>query len=369
MGCRNTIFCLNAHQKHSCVRFLTMFNLRIYLLLAFFFFSSAASFSQDEDIFGITRKARSIKSESSLGNTFRNLKEMVSFQVATGAAQYTMNTKFYSGDGNVYPITQYQNHEFGYAPLPDTLTLKSSQWVFPSVEGGVRINLFNLLTVGASYGMEKGKLAPMRGGDYNFSFASNRYSLNSYRISAGLVLYDASRRNFLLKLKYKKYNDAMPDLKMRKQREYNQRIRQYYPWTVSIEGEVGKFVVNNPVIQNVILSDLRPFNDFPFLRDAANSYTYAAGLRIEYDLSDYVSVYVKGRMELRSFENNAPEFYPFHLNQQNIGIQTGLSMKLSGTKRCKINGCGVVMKHKHDGIEYRGSSIFNFQNRKIGQWY
>jgi hypothetical protein len=27
------------------------------------------------------------------------------------------------------------------------------------------------------------------------------------------------------------------------------------------------------------------------------------------------------------------------------------------------------MKHKHDGIEYRGSSIFNFQNRKIGQWY
>jgi hypothetical protein len=27
------------------------------------------------------------------------------------------------------------------------------------------------------------------------------------------------------------------------------------------------------------------------------------------------------------------------------------------------------MKHNHNGVEYRGSSIFNFQNRKIGQWY
>ena len=338
-------------------------------MFTFFLLASAPSFSQDEDIFGITRKARAPKSESSLGNAFRTIWEMFSFQLSTGAAKYTMGTEFYSGDGKVYPITQYQNNEFGYAPLPDTLSLKSSQWAFPSMEGGVGINLFNLLTLGASYGMEKGKLTPMRGSDYNFSFASNSYSLNSYRISAGLVLYDATRRNFLLKLKYKKYNDSMPDLKMRKQREYNQRIRQYYPWTVSIEGEMGKFAVNKPVIQNVMLPDLRPFNDFPFLKEAANSYTYAASLRIEYDLSDYVSVYVKGRMELRSFENNAPEFYPFHLDQQNIGIQTGLSMKLSGTKRCKINGCGVVMKHNHNGVEYRGSSIFYFQNRKIGQWY
>jgi hypothetical protein len=28
----------------------------------------------------------------------------------------------------------------------------------------------------------------------------------------------------------------------------------------------------------------------------------------------------------------------------------------------------VVMNHRHDGVEYRGSSIFNLQNRRIGQW-
>jgi hypothetical protein len=50
MGWRNTIFCLNAHQKQSGVRSLSMFNLRIYFILTFFFLSSAPSFSQDEDI-------------------------------------------------------------------------------------------------------------------------------------------------------------------------------------------------------------------------------------------------------------------------------------------------------------------------------
>jgi hypothetical protein len=101
--------------------------------------------AQDEDIFGISKKARNPKSNSSIGNAFRTVREQFSFQLSTGAAQYSMGTKFYRGDGQVYPITQYQNHEFGYDPLPDTLALSSRQWIFPTVEASLRLNLFNIL--------------------------------------------------------------------------------------------------------------------------------------------------------------------------------------------------------------------------------
>ena len=362
MRWKGSIFCLSTHQKQSGIRFLSMFNLRIYLLLTFFFLSSAASFSQDEDIFGITRKARAPKSQSSLGNAFRSIQEMFSFQLATGAAQYSMGTEFYRGDGKVYPITQYQNHEFGYVPLPDTLTLTTRQWILPTVEAGLRLNLFNLLTLGGGYGRERGVLQPFEGSGYQFSLQWPNYTATNYYASAGLVLYDASRRRFLLKQRYKKFNRANPDLKMRMEREYKQRIRQNYPWSISVEAEVGKVNVNQaePPLPKMYQ---------PRLAEVQDQYTYAAALRVSYDLSEYASVFVKAKYMQRSFVNDSPDFTPFPMDQEVYGVQTGLSIKVPGTKRCKINGCGVVMKHNHNGVEYRGSSIFNFQNRKIGQWY
>lgn len=361
MGWRNTIFCLNAHQKQSGVRSLSMFNFRIYLLLTFFFLSSASSFSQDEDIFGITRKARAAKSESSLGNAFRSIQQMFSFQLSTGAAHYTMGTNFYKGDSKVYPITQYQNKEFEYYPLPDTLALSTRQWILPTVEASLRLNLFNILTLGGGYGWEKGMLNPFEGGAYQFSLEGAAYNATNYYASAGLVLYDASRRRFLLKQRYRRFNGANPELKMRMEREYQQRIRQNYPWSISIEGEVGKVNVNQgePSVPKVYL---------PRLAAAKDQYTYAAALRVSYDLSEYASVFVKGKYMQRAFENGSPDFTPFAMNQEVYSIQTGFAIRPPGTKRCRINGCGVVMKHNHNGVEYRGSSIFYFQNRKIGQW-
>jgi hypothetical protein len=118
----------------------------------------------------------------------------------------------------------------------------------------------------------------------------------------------------------------------------------------------------------------------PALDNGANSYVprfavsedpyFGISMRVEYDFSEYAKVFVKGGAEFREFTYAASDFSGFQNIEQNVyALQAGIALKLPGTKRCKIGGCGVVMKHMHDGIEYRGSSIFNMQNRKIGQWY
>ena len=348
--------------KTQSFRLFNMHRRGIFLLVTFFLVAVASAFGQDDDIFGITRKARKPKSESRIGNIFRNVKEQFSFQLSSGAAYSTLSTNFYKGDGQVYPITQYQNQEYGYFPLPDTLSLTARILILPTVEAGLRLNLFNILTLGGGYGWENGRLEPLEGNGYQFSLQGSDYQATNYYASAGLILYDASRRRFLLKMKYKKFDGANPELKMRMKREYEQRIKQNYPWNISVEAEVGKVKVNQgePLVPKVYQARLAAVED---------QFTYAAGLRIGYDLSEYASVFAKGKYMQRSFVNNSPDFTPFPMNQEVYSVQVGLAMKVPGTKRCKITGCGVVMKHSHNGIEYRGSSIFNLQNRKIGQWY
>ena len=353
---------MNNTPKTSSFRFLTMDYRRLFLFFIFFGGVLASAFGQDEDIFGITRKARSPKSDSRMGNIFRNIQEQFSFQLATGAAFYTLNTEFFKGNGQVYPITLYQNQDYEYFPLPDTLSLRTSQLILPTVEAGLRLNLFNILTLGGGYGWENGILAPLQGGGHQFSLQGSDYRATNYYASAGLVLYDASRRRFLLKQKYKRFDGANRELKMRMEREFKQRIRQNYPWNISVEAEVGrmKVIQGEPMVPKLYQARLSAVED---------QFTYAAALRIGYDLSEYASVFAKGKYMQRSFVNNSSDFTPFPMEQEVYSVQFGLSMKVPGTKRCKINGCGVVMKHNHNGVEYRGSSIFNFQNRKIGQWY
>ena len=180
--------------KTPSFRFLTMHKRRLFLLFSFFILAIASSFGQDEDIFGITRKARNPKSDSRVGNIFRNVREQFSFQLSTGAAYYTLSSEFYKGDGLVYPITQYQNQDYGYFPLPDTLSLTSRQLLLPTLEAGLRLNLFNILTLGGGYGWENGRQAPFEGSGYQFSLQGSNFQATNYYASAGLVLTRSTPR-------------------------------------------------------------------------------------------------------------------------------------------------------------------------------
>ncbi|MFN3996589.1 hypothetical protein [Algoriphagus sp.] len=335
---------------------------RLYLLLIVFIFFLVPTQAQDDDIFGISSKAKNPKSESGVGNTFRNLIEMFSLEVSTGAAYHQIGTNFYSENPSLYPITQYQNFQNSGFSLQDTLSISSDGWIVPIINGGVRINLFNLLTIGGGFGREWGKLTPMRGNDFEFPFEGASYQLSKQYVTVGLVLYDAKRRQSVLKWKYRRYSSN--NLYM--QSELRQRARQNYPWRFLLEGEYGSMKLKSSIDQELLQGSV-PY--VPRLAVSGDPY-YGLSMRVEYDFSEYAKFFLKGGAEFRKFTYAAADFSEFQNIDQNVyALQAGMAIKIPGTKRCKIQGCGVVMKHMHNGIEFRGSSIFNMQNRKVGQWY
>jgi hypothetical protein len=335
---------------------------RLYFLASIFLFFQNPIQAQDDDIFGISSKAKNPKSESGAGNVFRNVLEMFSLEVSTGAAYHQIGTDFYSENSSNYPISQYQNFGSSEFTLRDTLSLSSEGWIVPVINGGVRINLFNLLTIGGGFGREWGKLAPMRGNDFEFPFEGATYQLGKTYGTIGLVLYDAKRRQGVLKWQYRRYSSN--NLYM--QSELRQRARQNYPWRFILEGEYGKMKLKNSIDPSLITAGT-PY--VPRLAVSADPY-FGASMRVEYDFSEYAKFFLKGGADFRKFTYASLDFSEFQNIDQNVyALQAGMAIKIPGTKRCKIQGCGVVMKHMHNGIEFRGSSIFNMQNRKVGQWY
>jgi len=325
---------------------------RIYLTLFICCLSFHAAFAQD-DIFGIDTKARTKgrKSQSNIGNVFRNAVSNFSFELSSGGGFHTNQMQFFSEFPNQYPITQYRNlEEQQTITSEDTVRFSSNQMAIP-VNLGVKLNLFNTLTLGAGYGREFGRMNNLQGGDFEFQFENSRYTLDRAFGSVGLVIYDASKRAKFLNWRYRQFSSN----NIYMQSEKIQRIRQNYPWRFIVEAEFGNLYLRQSF-------DLMAFpSTEPF---------YNVGLRIEKEFSEYARFFVKTGVEFRNYNFTTENPDEFQNIKQNLYFaQVGISISLPGTKRCKVPGCGVVMRHVHDGVEYRGSSIFNFQNRKVGQWY
>jgi len=335
--------------------------LRLFIGLYFIVF---ASFAQEDDIFGISDKAKKPKSESGFGNVTRNLLEAFSFELSGGGAYQQFSTDYFSKDMSLYPITKYKNFENQSPDITEEnpLAMKSSDWTLPLWNGGVRIDIFNLLTIGGGFGQEWGNLSPMQGGDYEFAFEGASYQVDKLYGTVGLVLYDANRRKAFLTRKYRNY--ASSNIYM--QSELRQRLGQNYPWKFILEGEFGQMKLKKSFDPSLIAQGT-PYQ--PRLAVGAKPY-YGLGLRIERDFSEYTKMFIKGGGEFREFTYAASDFSEVQNLSQNIyTMQVGLAVRIPGTKLCKIAGCHVVMKHMHNGVEYRGSGMFNFQNRKVGQWY
>lgn len=348
--------------ERNLIRFLSM-KKSILIFSGIFLFISTELFAQEDDIFGITTKAKNPKSESAVGNIFRNVLEQFALELSTGGAYHQFGTSFYSERPDSYFISQFQNLE---EPLDiseeNPLEMKSQEWTFPVFNAGLRINVFNIITIGGGYGQEWGNLSPMRGQNWEIPFEGSTYQVSKLYGTVGLILWDARKRAKYLQWRYRNYASA--NLYM--QSELRQRVRQLYPWRVIAEAEFGQLTLKNAIDPSLV-ADGTPYT--PRLAVADEPY-YGIGLRLERDFSEYTKFFVKGGVEFRGFTYASSDYSEFQdIEQQVYAMQVGFSLRIPGTKRCKIGGCGVVMKHSHNGIEYRGSGIFNLQNRKIGQWY
>lgn len=317
---------------------------------ALFLCTTGVTYGQDDDIFGISKKPKLPKSESSLGNTTRNIIEMFSLEISTGAAFHQIRMPFYSEAPSLYPL--YQVSDLAN-PLQLTeenpLKLKGYDFAMP-VNAGFRINFFNILTAGVSVGQEFGRVGELREANQILLFDETVYKASKLFFSGGLIVWDAKKRAKFLSWKYRNFSSS--NLYM--QSELKQRIRQNYPWKIVLEGDYGFFFLSGTFDQRVRVSEK------PFL---------GLGIRLEKDFSEYAKLFIKGSMDQREFTFAAANFSETqNFGQHFFGAQIGFAFVLPGTQRCPIPACGVVMKHAHNGIEYRGSSIFRFQNRKIGQW-
>ena len=83
---------------------------KIYTSVLFLFIILVAQ-AQEEDIFGISNKAKNPKSESGIGNAARNIVEMFAIELSTGAGYQQFGTSFYSENPSLYALNQIQNFD------------------------------------------------------------------------------------------------------------------------------------------------------------------------------------------------------------------------------------------------------------------
>jgi len=318
------------------------------LILVLLFIITFQSKAQ-EDIFGIDRKIKSKKSDSEMGNVFRNAVSNFSFELSSGAGFQEHRLTFNSEIPENYPITDLSTNQVPDITSADTILFRNANFAYP-VNVGFRLNLFDMLVVGAGYGREWGSLDKFNGAGNTFTLEEERYTYDKFYGTVGLVLWDAKKRSAFLRWQYRKYSEGNISM----QNQLKQRARQYYPWRLVLEGEFGSMNIKKSLDPQL----------------TASTGYYGVGLRFERELSEYSKVFIKPAAEFRPYDYNMTDPTEIQGVKQSIyTLQVGISMSLPGSKRCKVAGCKVVMKHLHNGVEYRGSSIWKRQNRKVGQWY
>jgi hypothetical protein len=324
---------------------------KIGLILVMSMIAVTTSVAQEEDIFGIERKIKGRKSDSDVGNVFRNVVSAFSLEVSSGAGYHTNQLNYFTSVPGAYPIESLGD----LLAVEDQGTYKVGDYAFP-VNVGLRLNMFGIFTLGGGYGREFGRISNFEMDSQQFQLEGTSYTYDKLYGTFGLVLYNAQRRAAYLTWKYRKYSSNNYYM----QSQLKQRIRQEYPWQFVLEGEYGTIKIREAYDSH--LSNTEPF--------------YAVGLRVEREFSEYAKIYLKPSASFyklsydKTVNQNGVEIFESQpIKQVLYTLNVGLSISLPGTKRCKVAGCGVVMKHLHDGVEYRGSSIWKRQHRKVGQWY
>ncbi|WP_317130639.1 hypothetical protein [Echinicola soli] len=274
----------------------------------------------------------------------------ISLELGGGYGMHLNAMDFNSGMPDNYPISIISDDGSSQDILAgETRTFKSNSSAIP-FDAGVRIDLFGLFAIGGGYGREMGSMAALEGDSHQFTFSSDKYVFDKMYGTLGLVLYDAKRRRAFLNWKYRKYSGN--NHYMQAQRKL--RMEQNYPWRFTLEGEYGSIKVQESY--DDALTATEPY--------------YAIGLRIEREFSEYTKIFLKPNASFRKFNYQLEGLEESQMLEQKLfTINLGVALRLPGTKRCKIPGCGVKMKHLHNGVGYRGSSIWHMQNRKVGQWY
>src|SRR5690606_2652844 len=177
------------------------------------------------------RKLSGRKSESDVGNVFRNAISKLSLELSAGAGYHQNQMAFSSLTPESYPIRSMSDLSL---PAESPTAFQEENFAFP-INLGARVNLFGIFTIGGGYGREFGKISSFGQGDQQFQLEGAAYSFDKLYGTLGLVLYDARRRAGFLNWRYRNYSGSNYYM----QSQLKQRLRQNYPWHFVLEGEYG----------------------------------------------------------------------------------------------------------------------------------
>jgi hypothetical protein len=145
---------------------------------------------------------------------------------------------------------------------------------------GVRLNIFDFLSLGGGYGREWGRIDPFQTSEYEFTMEHGNYTFDKFYGTVGVILYDARKRASFLRWRYRKYSSQNHYM----QSELKLRARQEYPWRFILEGEFGSLFIRN---------------SYDSLLTAPDPY-YSLGFRIEREFSEYTKMFIKPSVEFRN---------------------------------------------------------------------
>src|SRR5690554_4101772 len=142
---------------------------------ACFVFFNGALWAQDQDLFGIERKLGGRKSESDMGNVFRNAVSNFSFEVSTGAGYHHNRLNFSSVDLSAYPIAPELSNAVG----DETRVFEGADYVVP-VNVGLRLDMFGFFTIGGGYGKEFGRIENPAFENHLFNLEGDSYTFDKF---------------------------------------------------------------------------------------------------------------------------------------------------------------------------------------------
>src|SRR5690606_6507781 len=144
---------------------------KIGLILVMSMIAVTTSVAQEEDIFGIERKIKGRKSDSDVGNVFRNVVSAFSLEVSSGAGYHTNQLNYFTSVPGAYPIESLA--DVLAVDIPGTYIVGVDA---VAVDVGLRLNMFGIFTLGDGFGREVGRTSNFEMDRHQFQLEGTSYT-------------------------------------------------------------------------------------------------------------------------------------------------------------------------------------------------
>ena len=149
------------------------------------------------------------------------------------------------------------------------------------------------------------------------------------------------------------------------------KLSYYMRWYFTLGGEVFK-TKRNMVVVDAKVGSYNQQNKYFNPEVIKKGIFFNLGVRLEHSLSEYVKVYLRPSLEIKSYSVTIPESsYSITHNLPAFYTDIGVSWRLPDRNKCPISNCHTQINHHHGRKNYRSRvhPFWKWQNPDYGQNY